>query len=173
MASVYPETVSVADGRRAARAKAAGATWGLGAAARGRRRGSVRRPRVKELLVRNEAAPPPTSFTSAGRTDCCPRSRTASRRRRCTTSRSRPGPSCSVTPRSACNVSALAGTAAVAVAYLIGVEVAGRRVGLITGALTALNPALIWYSQEARSYELFVLLAGLTGLFFLRARRRA
>ena len=65
--------------------------------------------------------------------------------------------------------SALAGTGVVAVAYLIGASVAGRRVGLTAGALTAVCPTLIWYSQEARSYELFVLLAALSVLFVLRA----
>jgi len=66
--------------------------------------------------------------------------------------------------------SALAGTGSVAVAYLIGAELSGRRLALAAGTLTALNPALIWYSQEARSYELFVLLAGLSVLFFLKLR---
>ena len=46
----------------------------------------------------------------------------------------------------------------------------GRRAGLIAAALTACNPFLIWYSQEARSYELLVLLSALSLLAFAHAR---
>jgi mannosyltransferase len=46
----------------------------------------------------------------------------------------------------------------------------GRRAGLITAALTACSPFLIWYSQEARSYELLVLFSALGLLAFARAR---
>ena len=37
-------------------------------------------------------------------------------------------------------------------------KLVSRRAGLIAAALAACNPLLIWYSQEARSYELLVLL---------------
>jgi 4-amino-4-deoxy-L-arabinose transferase-like glycosyltransferase len=64
--------------------------------------------------------------------------------------------------------SALAGVATVPVAYLIGAELRTRRVGLIAAALVAVNPMLLWYSQEGRAYALFVLLAALSLLYCLR-----
>ena len=69
------------------------------------------------------------------------------------------------------SLSALFGVATIPVAYLIGKELLSRRAGLITAALVALNPMLIWYSQEARSYALLVMLCAASLLFFLRARR--
>jgi mannosyltransferase len=67
------------------------------------------------------------------------------------------------------SLSALLGTATVPTAYLAGKELISPRVGLMTAALVATNPLLIWYSQEARSYALLVLLAALSFLFFTRA----
>jgi len=67
------------------------------------------------------------------------------------------------------SLSALAGVATVPVAYLIGAELRGRRTGLLAAALIAVNPMLLWYSQEARGYALLVLLTGLAALFFVRA----
>jgi hypothetical protein len=67
--------------------------------------------------------------------------------------------------------SALAGIATVPVAWMIGRELAGRRVAILTAALVAVSPLLIWYSQEARAYGLFVLMAALSMLCFLRAER--
>jgi mannosyltransferase len=69
------------------------------------------------------------------------------------------------------SLSALCGAAAIPVAYLIGRELAGRRAGLMTMALVAFNPMLIWYSQEARAYSLMILLCAFSLLFFLRFRR--
>jgi len=54
-------------------------------------------------------------------------------------------------------LSALAGTATIAVAFAAGRSLAGRRVGLVAAILVAVNPLLVWYSQEARSYALLVL----------------
>lgn len=68
-------------------------------------------------------------------------------------------------------LSALAGIALVAVAWGIGDELAGRRAAIAAAALTAFNPLLVWYSQEARTYELFALTAALAILCFLRAER--
>jgi mannosyltransferase len=68
------------------------------------------------------------------------------------------------------SLSALAGVATVAVAWAIGRELGSRRVAVALAAIVATNPLFVWYSQEARSYELFVLLASLGFLFFLRAR---
>jgi uncharacterized membrane protein len=72
--------------------------------------------------------------------------------------------------------SALAGTLTVPVAWAIGRELAGRvpnarRVAKVTAGLVAVNPLFVWYSQEARAYALFVLLAALAMLCFLRAER--
>ncbi len=69
------------------------------------------------------------------------------------------------------SLSALFGAITIPVAFLIGKELLSRRAGLIAAALVALNPMLIWYSQEARSYALLVLLSAASLLFFLRARR--
>jgi 4-amino-4-deoxy-L-arabinose transferase-like glycosyltransferase len=46
----------------------------------------------------------------------------------------------------------------------------GCRAGVITAALVACSPLLIWYSQEARAYELLVLLTGISLLGFAHAR---
>ncbi|HWO17058.1 MAG TPA: glycosyltransferase family 39 protein [Solirubrobacterales bacterium] len=67
------------------------------------------------------------------------------------------------------SLSALFGAATVPVGYLIGRELAGRRAGLIAAALLAVNPMLIWYSQEARSYALLVFFGVLALFFFARA----
>ncbi len=67
------------------------------------------------------------------------------------------------------SLSALFGAATVPVGYLIGRQLASRRAGLLLAALIAVNPMLIWYSQEARSYALLVFFAALSLLFFLRA----
>jgi len=69
------------------------------------------------------------------------------------------------------SLSALLGTLTVPLAYAIGAELASRRAGLIAAALIAVNPLLIWYSQEARSYALLVLFCTASLLFFVRALR--
>lgn len=70
------------------------------------------------------------------------------------------------------SVSALAGIATVPVAYLLGAELSSRRAGVIAAALVAVNPMLIWYSQEARGYALFVLLTAISLLYFARVLDR-
>jgi mannosyltransferase len=65
-------------------------------------------------------------------------------------------------------VSALAGTATIPVAYLAGRELAGERAGLVAAGLVAANPLLFWFSQEARSYALLVLLSAIALVCFLR-----
>ena len=57
------------------------------------------------------------------------------------------------------SLSALVGTATVPAAFLAARELGSRRGGLIAAGLVAVNPYLVWYSQEARSYALFVLFA--------------
>src|SRR3954454_23914778 len=56
------------------------------------------------------------------------------------------------------SLSALFGTATVPLAYLAAKTLATRRVGLVVAALAAVNPLLVWFSQEARAYALLVLL---------------
>ena len=68
------------------------------------------------------------------------------------------------------SLSAVCGVLVVPVAYAVGRTLATRRIGLVGAALVACNPFLIWYSQEGRSYELLVLLAGLGLLAFVHAR---
>jgi hypothetical protein len=67
------------------------------------------------------------------------------------------------------SLSAVAGVATVPVAYLIGRELRGRRTGLMAAALVAVNPMLLWYSQEARAYALLILLCSFSLLYCLRA----
>ncbi|MGO9750615.1 MAG: glycosyltransferase family 39 protein [Solirubrobacteraceae bacterium] len=68
------------------------------------------------------------------------------------------------------SLSALAGVLLVPVAYGATAKLLTRRAGLIVAALSACNPLLIWYSQEARSYELLALLCALALLAFAYAR---
>lgn len=70
------------------------------------------------------------------------------------------------------SLSATAGVLVVPVAYAVGARLVSRRAGLILAALAACNPFLIWYSQEARSYELLVLLCALGLLAFTYATER-
>jgi mannosyltransferase len=70
------------------------------------------------------------------------------------------------------SISALAGVATIPVAYLIGCELRDRRAGLMTAALVAVNPMLLWYSQEARAYSLLGLFCALSLLYCARALRR-
>jgi hypothetical protein len=65
--------------------------------------------------------------------------------------------------------SALVGTAAIPLVYGAGKALHSRRAGLIAAAFTATSPLLIWYSQEARNYELLVCFAALTLWCFARA----
>ena len=70
------------------------------------------------------------------------------------------------------SLSALAGTATIAVVYLgAGALPLPRRVGLIAAAMVSVSPVMIWFSQDARAYALVVLLTALSFLFFARARR--
>jgi mannosyltransferase len=67
------------------------------------------------------------------------------------------------------SLSALLGTATIPVVYAAGRALGSHRAGLIAAALTATNPLLIWYSQEARSYALLVFLSALSFFLFVRA----
>ncbi len=67
------------------------------------------------------------------------------------------------------SLSAVAGVATVPVVYLVGLELRGRRAGLMAAALVAVNPMLLWYSQEARAYALLALLCAVSLLYCVRA----
>jgi 4-amino-4-deoxy-L-arabinose transferase-like glycosyltransferase len=67
------------------------------------------------------------------------------------------------------SLSALLGTATVPVAYAAAARFASRRAAIVTAALVATSPYLIWYSQEARSYALAAFLAGLSLVFLAGA----
>jgi mannosyltransferase len=67
------------------------------------------------------------------------------------------------------SLSALAGALTVPVAYGAGASLVSRRAGVLAAALVAVNPFLVWYSQEARAYALVSLLSALSLLFFGRA----
>lgn len=69
------------------------------------------------------------------------------------------------------SLSAVAGTLTVPVTYAAGAMLVSRRVGVVAAAIVAVNPFLVWYSQEARAYALFALFAALTVYFFARALR--
>ena len=69
------------------------------------------------------------------------------------------------------SLSALCGVLTIPVAYLIGRELWGRRVGLLSAALVAVNPMLLWYSQEARAYAMLALFCALSLLYCVRALR--
>jgi mannosyltransferase len=66
-------------------------------------------------------------------------------------------------------LSALAGVATIPVAYLLGRELRGARAGLVAAALVAVNPMLLWYSQEARAYALLGLFCALSLFYCVRA----
>ena len=55
--------------------------------------------------------------------------------------------------------SMLAGAGLVPVLWLAGRSLYDRRTALVAAALGAVSPLLVWYSQEARMYSLFMLLA--------------
>ena len=67
------------------------------------------------------------------------------------------------------SLSALLGTAAIPVAYGAAARLASPRAGLVAALLVAVNPMLVWYSQEARSYALLVLLGALSFYFWAGA----
>ncbi len=70
------------------------------------------------------------------------------------------------------SLSTLAGVLTIPVAYLIGRELRGGRTGLLSAALVAVNPMLLWYSQEARAYALMALFCAVSLLYCIRALQR-
>jgi 4-amino-4-deoxy-L-arabinose transferase-like glycosyltransferase len=69
------------------------------------------------------------------------------------------------------SLSALAGTLTIPVMWACGREVSDRVAGW-AAALTAVSPAMYYYSQEARAYALLILFCALAFLFFERAAVR-
>jgi 4-amino-4-deoxy-L-arabinose transferase-like glycosyltransferase len=57
------------------------------------------------------------------------------------------------------SLSAVFGTLTVPAAYLAARRLLSERAALVTALLVAVNPFLVWYSQEARAYALAILLA--------------
>jgi hypothetical protein len=70
------------------------------------------------------------------------------------------------------SLSAVVGVAVVPAIYGAAARLVSVRAGLIAAALAACNPLLIWYSQEARAYELLVLLSALSLLAFAHVLER-
>jgi hypothetical protein len=65
--------------------------------------------------------------------------------------------------------SLIAGVAAIPTVYRLGVRTTGRAAGLVAAALTTLAPYMIYYSTEARGYQLMLLLVVLSTLALLAA----
>jgi hypothetical protein len=70
------------------------------------------------------------------------------------------------------SLSAVSGVLFVPVVYAAGARLVSRRAGLVACALAACSPLLIWYSQEARSYQLLALLTAVSVLTFAGVRAR-
>lgn len=68
--------------------------------------------------------------------------------------------------------SAVAGSIAIPLVYLLGRRVAGQTAGLIAAFLLAINPYHVWYSQEAKMYAFVVVMAILSSLALVEALRR-
>jgi hypothetical protein len=69
------------------------------------------------------------------------------------------------------SLSAVLGVGVIPLIYLSGRELVSRRAGLVAAAFAAVNPFLIWYSQEAREYMLLVFTCAGSLWFFARAWR--
>jgi 4-amino-4-deoxy-L-arabinose transferase-like glycosyltransferase len=69
------------------------------------------------------------------------------------------------------SLSAVAGVALIPIMWACGRELISSRAGLVAAAFAAVNPLLIWYSQEAREYMLLTTLCAGSLLMFARARR--
>src|SRR5947209_9433645 len=67
--------------------------------------------------------------------------------------------------------SSICGVALVPVAYACGREIVSRWAGVLAAAFVAVNPLMVWYSQEARSYMLLALLTAIGFIWFMRAHR--
>jgi uncharacterized membrane protein len=68
--------------------------------------------------------------------------------------------------------SAVCGVLTIPCAWVIGKQLVSERVGLMAALVTAVNPLLLWYSQEARAYALLVLMSAATLVVLLWAAAR-
>ena len=119
-----------------------------------------------EVITAAAGASPAASAT------CCTRSRPASPTRRSTTCSPGAGRRRSAPAKSACARSRPSSAPPPFRSPTASArELPSRRAGLIAAALVAVNPMLIWYSQEARSYALLVFFCAVSLLFFVRALR--
>ena len=79
----------------------------------------------------------------------------------------------SVGPAGLKSLSALCGTLTIPIVYASALKLLpSRRAALIVAALTACNPLLIWYSQEARAYSMLAMFSACTLLAFAYVRER-
>ena len=67
--------------------------------------------------------------------------------------------------------SLLAGTAAIPLVFAVGKRTVGSAAGVVASALTALAPFMVYYSTEARGYQLMMVLVLLSTLALLSAVR--
>ena len=65
--------------------------------------------------------------------------------------------------------SLIAGTASIPLTYGLGARAVSRRAGLIAAAVVALSPFLIYYSTEARSYAVMIVMVLCAAISLLRA----
>jgi mannosyltransferase len=70
------------------------------------------------------------------------------------------------------SLSAVAGVATICFTWAAAREAISARAGVIAAALVAVNPMLIWYSQEARAYALLMLLGSVSFWLCVRAWHR-
>ncbi len=72
------------------------------------------------------------------------------------------------------SLSVVCGVLTIVVVYTAAARLFDRSAGLLAAALVAVNPLLIWYSQEGRAYALVVLLLALSllGLSLVKSGRR-
>jgi mannosyltransferase len=70
------------------------------------------------------------------------------------------------------SLSALIGAATIPLAYSAAARLVTPRVGVVVAALAAVNPLLIWFSQEARAYALLLLLCTAALAVFARLLER-
>ena len=70
------------------------------------------------------------------------------------------------------SLSVAAGVATIPAVYILGARLFDREVGLIAGALLAVNAFHVQWSQETRSYALLVLLLTLSFIYFTKSTSR-
>lgn len=68
--------------------------------------------------------------------------------------------------------SALFGVATISLVYVLGAELGHRRAGLVAALMLTVNTTSIEYAQSARSYSMYVALATLASIAFVRSVKR-